>query len=281
MGYNRAFIIGMGQPRSGSTWLHSYLREHADFRIPDQKEFNIFHLRERNLASSLWTIPIRRYAGRRWMKNQIKRAYFRSDWGSYIRYLVEFAGGDFLTCDLSPTNQIMSEQALKRVRDLALSHRYKPKAIFVARNPVSRIQSMAKYKFAMRSRNRYVSDIGMNVNDIFWNDVRGARYDPFNQLLKTYSRINSVFEEEDSFFGLYEELILADGIFDFCRWLGVKSTQPSATEKINTTFIPDFLSRGDFEAAEFELNWVFDEASEIFGEEKVRKVWSIDRQQFN
>lgn len=164
-------FLGIGAPRSGTTWLHFRLREHPDFFLPRMKELHYFDRSKEYLSPD--TLAEDRLATRLkdtdWRKKAIAACwfflkqgriaelrwtvkYYFSNYGDQW-YLSLFDGADGICGEITPSYMLLQEKDIKRIFDLLPN----VKTIFFMRDPVERTWSGFRRNYS-RQKDKFPDD---------------------------------------------------------------------------------------------------------------------------
>ena len=210
-------FVGIGAPRSGTSWLYEALSRHSALWLPPVKELHYFdepvrskryyrYLRMR-LISGLW---IRRPLSR------FDLHYFlgqRSDaW--YCNLFEPARRRGLVTGEITPAYSILDEAALEHMRAL----NPKTKIIYIMRDPVMRSWS-AVMKL---QRQQGLQSVPSGKDAIFYtqNDSVWKR----SSYLDNIERFEQVFSRDQIFYGFFEQLSEDPRTFiaDVLTFLGVE-----------------------------------------------------------
>jgi hypothetical protein len=209
-------FIGIGAPRSGTSWLYEVLSRHPALWLPPVKELHYFdepahskryhsYLRMR-LISGLWVRrPLSRFdlyyfLGRRsdaWYCNLFEPARRRG----------------LLTGEITPAYSILNEAALQRLKTLSPE----VKLIYVMRDPVMRSWSAV---MKLR-RKRGLAGVPAGEEAIHYARTEGVW--KRSSYLDSVERLERVFRRDQIFYGFFEHLTEDPTAFvtDLLKFLGV------------------------------------------------------------
>ena len=165
-------FIGIGAQKSGTSWLHENLKNHADFDLLPIKEAHYFTRDKKYSAHRKLTVtsPFIRFLNLEYAKNASKRLRaakltdkktynFYKKWffGTYCDswYLSLFEEYKGISGETSPSYCILSKQDIKRLYNLLPD----VKIIFLLRNPIERAWSSYRFK------TRKITDNSINLID--------------------------------------------------------------------------------------------------------------------
>ena len=231
------FVLGLGAPKSGTTWLHRYIDAMPCSNMGLRKEYRV-------LPAWFSDAPLRsRFNFRRLVRRQGPlpaldrgqllrlRMIMRSD--HYTRYFASLVNGHdtWLTGDISPGYMLLEAEQLRIVAERLRGVGFHVKVVFLMRDPVERVWSGAR----MRKRNCEAGFAGLSdseaVRAIYRTDGVAAltRYD------HTLAAIESSFSPADSFVALYEELFAPGELGRLSAFLGVPPDHNMIGIRVNRT----------------------------------------------
>ena len=232
----KTFILGLGAPKSGSTWLYRYIDALPASNMGCRKEYRFWnsYFRDGSLKQRF-----NFYRLMKWKhglptpdRSQFVRLAMILRAGYYERYFDGLVDDTtWLTGDISPSYMLPDADQLREVRTRLEKVGFRIKVIFLMRDPVERCLSGAR----MRKRNRdkgfeTLSDAAA-VQAIFRTEGVAARtrYD------RTIAAVEQVFDPEDVFMSLYEELFTPAQVDRLSAFLGVPANHDMISQRFNQT----------------------------------------------
>lgn len=224
------FVLGVGAQKGGTTWLRRQLQKDPHSNMGCKKEYHIWdaiyvdHSKGYFASPKKKELPIRAF--RRLMQTQkgIYEAYFQSLITKRIR----------LTGDITPAYACLNESHFVHVKQLLDDAGFAVKVVFLMRDPVDRNWSSLRMRQRERGkRGREISDselIGMFPS--FYSDpanVDRTRYD------RTVRALRNAFDEDDIYFGIYENLFSKDQIGLLSKFLGADLSRADVSERVNSS----------------------------------------------
>lgn len=241
-------FFGMGAMKSGTTWLHDYLRKNSDVHFTPVKEVHYWdvmqnpsdrhHLRAKAsqlietstglLESNISEIPSR--------LEQIYRAlstlemYANSDAKhlEYRNYLLKNFKGQKAVGDLTPSYCTLDKQTLVEMSSLAP----KVKFIFIMRDPIERLWSAIRMRASQLTSNHdeLPSQCGKIVAEL------QGKPDHFMLTRSDYKRtitaLDSAIEPENIAYVFYEKLFTNDTLRMLCTFLGIRFKKLQGPTKV-------------------------------------------------
>lgn len=211
-------FVGVGAPRSGTSWLYEVLARHPELWLPPVKELHYFdepvqskryfsYLRMR-LISGLW---IRRPLSRFDLHYFLAR---RSDaW--YCNLFAPARRRGLLTGEITPAYSTLDESTLEGLRALNPEVRL----IYIMRDPVLRSWS------AVMKRRRKSGFFGIPSSQDAIEYALTEGVSRRSSYLENIQRFERVFSRDQIFYGFFEQLAEDPLAFaaDVLRFLGVES----------------------------------------------------------
>ena len=239
---NNTFILGLGFQKCGTSWLYSYLQQSTKFDGGDLKEYHIWDAID---------IPLLGY--NRVKKPGILRSMY--DKSNTLRYRMESNSSTYfdyfeglysdtvsITGDITPSYSGLQKSRLENIISEFNERGIRCKSVLLMRDPVDRIKSAVRYNL---DRGNYDEGIKFGENNFihaleqyYMTDhckIR-TRYD------KTIETIREVFDEEDVYLGIYENMFDSDQIDKISNYVGVSSEYSFASVRVNKTKSPTVSS---------------------------------------
>lgn len=278
---DRVFILGLGAPRSGTTWLHSYLSSRkGEVDLGFAKEYHHFDtlygkrskerlqtLRETVEGVMTQDDPIRRNQ-RLWRK-----LAFLSDPNAYPDYfsgLISRPGGPQVTGDLTPANWILPARHMAALAEAFASRGVRVVPVFLMRDPVERLVSSLRHTEVQR---RHI-DPTDPLLDLQQEGAETSRYRSRSWYPEILQRISDVFGENAGFVGFYETLFSEAEVARLCATLGLPYATPDFETRVNSS---STATLGADEALKVRAaNYYrpsYDFMAETYGSERMRALW--------
>ncbi len=229
------FILGLGFQKCGTSWLYSYLQQSRKFDGGDLKEYHIWDAID---------IPLLNY-------NRVEKPGLISsvlDKSNNLRYLMQtnneayfdyfesiFSSTVTITGDITPSYSGLQKSRLSSIYSEFQEREIDCKAILLLRDPVDRIKSAVRYNL---DRGNYDEGIKYGETDFLEaleqyykteHCTIRTRYD------KTIDSVRGVFEEEDIYIGIYEEMFDSEKIDCVSNFVGIQAKYDFATVRVNKT----------------------------------------------
>jgi hypothetical protein len=231
--YKRTFVLGLGNQKCGTSWLHKYLCQSNKFAEGFTKEFHVWDRRDIPLFSnkkshlSLKTlISPKRY--QRYRMENSDDYYF-----SYFDKLMR--GEKVISADITPSYSGLKAQRLEYLKNKFFEKGIDIKIIILVRDPLSRIKSAVRFNL---DRGDYSEGIKLNETD--FESALIQYYDTEHCLIRTkYENIiaeaESVFTSDSIYIGFYENMFEKIEVERLSKFLQVEPKFDFAKVKVNKT----------------------------------------------
>ncbi len=210
-------FVGVGAPRSGTSWLYEVLSRHPALWLPPVKELHYF---DEPVRSKRYYRYLRmRLISGLWIRHPLSRfdlAYFlgrRSDaW--YCNLFEPARRRGLLTGEITPAYSILDEAALQRLKALSPD----VKLIYLMRDPVMRSWSAV---MKLR-RKRGLAGVPTGEEAIRYARTEGVW--KRSSYLDCVERLERVFRRDQIFYGFFERLSEdpTDFVTDLLKFLGAE-----------------------------------------------------------
>ena len=215
---SRTFILGLGAQKCGTTWLHSYLAENAQFNGGIAKEYHVWDAHD---------IPVMRHKKAKLfdlLRGGKKAVRFRmqKDDKFYFDYFAGLLDGTTTsTADISPSYSGLSQRRLSFIKNEFSERGIATKAIFLVRDPLSRIKSAVRYNLRKRNYNEGIvrgeTDFINALRQYYQSDACRVR----TSYQATIDNALAVFGEDDTYLGVYETMFSQSEIERLSAFCGV------------------------------------------------------------
>lgn len=224
--------------KSGTTWLHQFLRCHPDCSLPPVKELHYFDLRHRPRSDKTWR------ANEEWWRGRIAHLAANDDKKAaemikisrletpddYVAYLSRFKNQAY--GEITPSYARLPVAGFREIDALFPGSRF----IFTMRDPVERLWSQVRSQTprAIPSDKDQARETALpQSNMAFWPDVLSkSRYD------KTIQTLESVVAPSRILYLFYEELFSRSSVEKIESFLGIKpcpEADPMLQKTINVS----------------------------------------------
>ena len=247
---DKVFVLCLGMPRAGTTWLYNQLKKYSGFCAPINKEMHVWEtidlgythykssIREAiRLGGSIRSQPLKKLL-------QIfdqPNLYF-----DYYSNLITDSTGKYMTGDFTPNYWDLSNTRLQMIRENIVKKGFKLKVIFLMREPFSRVVSQCITNLRVEKLESYRWETRISSSDFGDPSIEEIKARVFASYTlprerSPYSAINSklinVFDQDEIFITFYEELFLSNTINKLAKFLNISNTLFDSTEVVNASGI--------------------------------------------
>ena len=231
------FILGVGAQKSGSTWVHHYLKNSPNFNPGLVKEYHIWDALfiETCKKYLVKDVDTQNFVGLNYlpaenalMKDILNlRNRMQSDSLPYEQYFAGLMNGEFnITGDITPSYAGLQAGTYELIKQRLESVGFKVKVVFLMRDPVERCLSASR----MQIRNNQKMSVAENLGALY----NSKRYSLRTNYHLTILELDKVFEPQDIYYGIFEEMFTEVNIEKFSKFCGVPSNFSWGSEKINS-----------------------------------------------
>lgn len=232
----KTFVLGLGAPKSGTTWLFRYIDALPVSNMGCRKEYRIWDsyfrsgpLRQRfnfyRLATMDKGLPMPD-------RSQFVRLAMMLREGYYERYFDRLVHDDvWITGDISPSYMILTADQLRTVKARLEGVGFNVKVTFLMRDPVERCWSGAR----MHKRNGRKGFENLSDEAAVQATYRTAGATERTRYDRTIEAVEAVFDPEDVFMALYEELFTTTQVNRLSDFLGVPANHDMISQRFNQT----------------------------------------------
>ena len=229
------FVLGLGFQKCGTSWLYRYLQQSEKFDGGKLKEYHIWDAIDIPILS--YNIVKRPGLVRNILdKSNYLRYRMQTDNESYFDYFESiFSDTVTITADITPSYSGLQKTRLRSIHSGFKERDIDCKAIVLMRDPVDRIKSAVRYNL---DRENYDEGIKIGETDFFGaleqyykseHCTIRTRYD------RTIELVRGVFDEEDIYIGIYEEMFDSDKIDKLSKFFGIQTKYDFAAVRVNKT----------------------------------------------
>lgn len=222
-------MLGVGAQKAGTSWMRWYMQQAPNVDCGPCKEYHVWD------ALTLPDFPRTQVSPLQAQRSVAAALRFRmqQDPEIYFSYFEERLAqpGITVTADITPLYAALSVETLRRIRDGFAARGVACRVVFLMRDPVARLWSAARMTHRRQGRplDRQLPDPEAYMHEIARNyggRVR-SRYDG------TVLRLEQVFDREEIYLGIYEEMFGAERLAQLSQFLGVPHRPELTAERIN------------------------------------------------
>jgi len=227
------FLLGLGNQKCGTSWLHKYLSESPNFRDGVAKEYHVWDALDNPLKKDSLVSWKAGFIG---MPIKMRRYRMQRKPSHYFDYFSSlYSDTVTVTADITPSYSGLEPARLTYIQDEFDRKGVDTKAIILIREPVARIKSAVRYCL---DRKNYREGITSGETD-FFRAARQYFQSPHCQYRTNYhvsiENALKVFGEEDLYVGLYETMFSAEEIERVSKFCNVPVNTEYASVRVNKT----------------------------------------------
>jgi hypothetical protein len=237
---SRTFLLGVGCQKGGTAWLHRYLADSRQCDPGFQKEYHVWDTLDLDSAAHFRARLGRRTerAGRRIGRGapadaiSLRLASFHADPEAYYDYFELLLSRDAitLTSDITPSYALLPAERLAGIRAGFAARGIRVAPVFLMREPAERIWSAVRM---YRERQLATSDVPSeeHVLEVYAQPLFECR----TRYETTLTTLEKVFDRDEIFYGLYEELFEGSTLARLCDFLGIEHHEPQVDRRVNAS----------------------------------------------
>lgn len=232
----------MGAQKSGTTWLYSQLSQLQNFQPGLNKEYHVLSSLHLNECLHIKNNIIERSKTNELDKHRLS---FINDIFSYYDHFSNlFTEEKNLTGDFTPAYSGLPEKVLSNIKNHFNARGIQVKVIFLMREPVTRLESNLR----MLRRDWGVNKDLESSLDYMYSHINQPEDYMRSNYRYTVSNIDSVFDENDVYYGFYETMFTSQETCKILDFLGIKNFNLDTTTYVNKSERGPFLyERKDIE----------------------------------
>ena len=265
------FILGLGFQKCGTSWLYRYLQQSRKFDGGELKEYHVWDAID---------IPLLSY-------NRVEKPGLISsmiDKSNYLRYRMQtnneayfdyfesiFSDSTTITGDITPSYSGLQKSRLSSIYSEFQERGIDCKAVLLLRDPVDRIKSAVRYNL---DRGNY--DEGIKFGETGFLEALEEYYKTEHCTIRTryddtINIVREVFDEENIYIGIYEEMFDSGKIDSVSNFVGIKAMYDFATVRVNKTKSPTIVNQEIEEKIKHFYSKVYEYCREEFP--STRDLW--------
>lgn len=238
---NRTLFIGIGPPKTGTSWLYGYLLRHPEVFMSPIKELEYFSARYRPDRSSHWDQTYRKRAAEMQAKYDAEptpqrahlltalnaRVAMIDDPSAYLRYFESAAAPEHKVFgEISPSYfAVLRQNGFRAIRRVSAKRRI----LCTLRDPVDRLWSEVRF------RKRRYDDDSFDPLAEFEKALKTRELAGRSQQGSQLDMVESIFGAEEFRVEFYETLFTEHTMRGICEWLGVEFVDPDFDHTANSS----------------------------------------------
>lgn len=220
------FILGLGHQKCATSWVYSYLSRSRNFSRGILKEYHIWDALDIPLLASL---RVEEFHSSRWPAASNLRYDMQNDTDTYFEYFCDlYSNTHNIAADITPSYSGLKSNRLQEIRDEFDKRGIDVKALILIRDPLTRIKSSVRFSL---DKNNYNLKFDRALEQYFMTEQCALR----TRYQEIIGEAEKVFNEEQLYVGIYENMFTFDEILRLSRFLGIDPDFEFASEKINKT----------------------------------------------
>lgn len=237
---DKIFVLGVGCQKGGTTWLHSQLDACGDADMGFTKEYHVFDALYLADFDVFYNQALARFnqskLSKRGFDNNIALKHFSfylntNNYFEYFDYLWLKNDQTTLVGDITPTYAVLPVEAYEEIKTGLESKGFTVKVVFIMRDPIERCWSVSRMNLKNWSKHHSGEPPAEREHLIkkfatHQCAVR-TRYDV------TIKNLESVFNKDDIFYSLYEDLFTPSTFQRIQGFLQLEAFKPNSHLKIN------------------------------------------------
>ncbi len=258
---DKVFLLGVGCQKGGTTWLHAQLSKNKEVNMGFRKEYHIF--------DALYLESCRRFKDNN-KNNQIESFYSNIDnYFNYFENLFNSSDDIKIVGDITPSYSGLPVEVFEHIKLKAEEKGFTVKVVFLMRDPIERIWSSIRmqrrdqvrdikllsgdentavankynqlkriwFSIRMKIRNqaRDIKLLIVDENTAVANKYKNNQQEFRTNYKKTILNIESVFDNNNIFYGFYETLFTNKEIEKIENFLSLKNFTVDFKQKVNVS----------------------------------------------
>ena len=219
----KQFILGVGCQKGGTTWIYDQLSklEQVDFGF--KKEYHVFDTlyieHEKKFRKQKTKRLVRNLKKGNLDTDSLLDVMFLSDQKYYYNYFDELWNSSPNTTtvgDITPSYSGLDCTTLRSIRENLVSRGFAIKLIFLMRDPLERIWSACRMTARNNKSIKIISD-----NEMVLKRYKKASMIDRTSYDKTIQNLESVFDQSEIFYCLYEQLFSLESLQSLSKFLNL------------------------------------------------------------
>lgn len=234
---NKTFLLGVGAQKAGTTWLSKYIQSFDCVDTGCTKEYHIWdkiHIDEQTKNQRRFRDIRGKQSFQLWRMEKYSRSYF-----SYFNKLLN--NKITLSADITPAYSGLNENVYETIKSGFERHNIDVKVIFLMRDPVERCWSAIRMH---KNTGSSVENVSLEISDevALLNYYNSGNAKFRTNYKKTITEIEKVFNNEDIYYGLYENMFSKDSIDSLSEFLKIPTSYDFSDKMYNVSDKIDHIS---------------------------------------
>lgn len=229
----KTFILGLGNQKCGTTWLHRYLKQSAAFKGGFAKEYHIWDALDLDIMGRY---QVKKTSEQPLNKRRERRYQMQTQEDAYFDYFASLLQGTVhITGDITPSYCGLSTARLITIKEQFYRRGIAVKPVIFIRDPLARIKSAVRYNL---DKQNYTEGVPKGETD--FNDALQQYFLTKHCMIRTQYQ-NSIpqavkaFGVDNLYVGLFENMFSASQIDQLSQFLGVAPNHEFGSVSVNKT----------------------------------------------
>lgn len=276
----KTFLLGVGCPKGGTSWLHDYLsaQTYSDFGF--DKEYHVFDRifvpdcrRDMELMVTKATklLESSEFLSVAYPNLLTRLNFYRNTdkYFEYFHYLALKNESTTLVGDITPSYCALPVEALQLIRSKLVEHGLSVKVIFIMRDPVERIWSALRMTRRKGAKLRNAGEESQQLQMYCKREDVVLR----SQYNVTIKNLKMVFDSDEIHYQLYEDLFNKSSIKTITEFLGVPYNSPHFGKLVNSSPKTTDIAATDRALIVSHYQDSYQAAESIFGSRQLAEHW--------
>jgi hypothetical protein len=245
----KTFILCIGAPKAGTTWLYHYLKSFRQVNLGFKKEYHVFDVVNidscrfyaesgKANAKSVSTAFHRKSA-----KNIQMLSGFRENHELYFDYFESlYSDSIFLSADITPTYLKLPKSVFRQIKNGFESRNIRLKVVLLLRDPVDRLVSSARMAKRFGGVAGVKVDKTSNMNEILRILYKTPHIVSNGDYISALESVRSCYTDDDLHIGLYENMFEDNEILRLSNFLNLEPNYDLAKRKFNVSSHKDDMA---------------------------------------
>ncbi|APB98209.1 sulfotransferase domain-containing protein [Polynucleobacter asymbioticus] len=239
---SKTFLLGVGAPRCGTTWLFKFLSRYSQIDFGFKKEYHIF--------DSVHVDQFEHFSAKRIHRNENKnitvfeKKYFDElellksmelNHDNYFEYFSKILSNEKISIagDITPTYCGLPVNILQLIKQNFKDRGIAIKVVFTLRDPVEKIYSEARLaiKFKSLQGKRLTEDI--STMEVLKQRLKADTPKCTTEYSEIVQKLTSVFTPDELYLGLYEIMHTKTEVNRLCHFLELQPSYDLLDTKVN------------------------------------------------
>jgi len=278
---HQKFLLCIGIPKAGTTWLYKVLQAHPSVNLGHKKEYHVFDTYfYSGLSSYRASIPEEKGASNTFYEKYLIEKKFDKDLQeNHVRYGQYFSdilknSNISITGDFTPTYCVLGDAEFKYIKSLTDQYGLDTHIIYLMRDPVSALLSYVKMAFRFKRYHGQVISPDLSANDLLTIIFNSQLCQDLSDYQKTINALLNNYEKSKLYFGIYEMMHTNHELSRLSDFLGVTIDPIWADKRVNAN-LEDHLEFDPALINEIKIKFMnqFMFCRDFFNQQDLATVW--------